>query len=691
MPRLESQLLGVIPGVIPARRQFWPAAIILVLLLSACGGGLSRNDAALFSKALGDQLQQQNYSKAGPYHDPKQVALAQQSGLNNDDVASVMLGLQHSLVANYALDANFALTSDLMSAIKGSDQLASLASENLGNWLRQQGKVPVQSKLEDFLEKPDQQQLDALLKVAEANGMEYGYFTGAGTFWFRNSVTSKFAAVAFLEHNGARLAIVIEGVARKKAHPKYQSISSFEVTINQVDMWREEEQGQPPLSQSTCCEKNTQQLTVVASIDPNDLLSDPAGFDSAAYIAEDQIISYTIRFENPESAQAKASDLTVIAELGAGIDLASVLSGQSSHPDGMTAEISESNRSITWFFEDIMLPPNQSPPEGEGWIRFSARPHADVASGTSISAKAAIRFDYNPPIETNEVVYTVDSGAPATQVQGLTPVQLSPSFEISWAGSDEPGGSGLQDVTLLVSEDGGPFNVLGAFSEQTILFLGETGKTYGFATVGIDQVGHPEAIPEQPDATVTVGQLLSLEPGWHLVGVPVIAAQSPPEELSMPGTAWSTWDSSEQTYLSVGLESADWPVDNFALPGAGLWASFDAGTSYYITGQPVPIDQPYSIELQPGWNLIANPFPVPVTWDLNAIRVSAAGVATTLADAQARDWVEDFAWGWNDHAYSLVYDSAVVAGVPSTLEPFRGYWFQAHRDATLILPPPAIN
>ncbi|MDA0734519.1 MAG: hypothetical protein O2909_08320 [Chloroflexi bacterium] len=675
-----------------AHRQSWPAAIILaLLLLSACGGGLSRNDAASFSKGLGDQLQQQNYSKAGPSYDPKQVALAQQSGFSIDEVAGVMLGLQHNLVGNYVLDANFAPAPDLMSEFDGSDQLTGLASDRLGTWLIQQGKVRVQSKLEDFLNKPDQQQLDALLKVADANGMEYGYFTNAGTFWFRNSVTSKFAAVAFLKHNGARLAIVIEGVVREKAHPKYRSITSFEATINQVDMWREEEQGQPPLIRSRCCEKNTQQLTVVSSIDPNDLLSDPAGFGSAAYIAEDQIISYTIRFENPESAQATASDLTVIAELGAGIDLASVLLGPSSHPAGMTAEISESNRSITWFFEDIMLPPNQTSPEGEGWIRFSARPLADVASGTSISAKAAIRFDYSPPIETNEIIYTVDSAAPATQVHGMAPVQLSPSFEISWGGSDESGGSGLQDVTLLVSEDGGPFSVLGAFSEQSFPFQGEIGKTYGFATVGIDQVGHPEAIPAQPDATVTVGQLLSPEPGWQLVGVPVIAAQSPPEELSKPGTAWSVWDSAEQAYLSVGLQSADWPVDNFALPGSGLWASFDADTSYYITGQAVPIDQPYSIELQLGWNLIANPFPVPVTWDLNAIRVSAAGVDTTLADAQARDWVEDFAWGWNGHAYSLVYDSQVVAGVPSTLEPFKGYWFQAHQDATLILPPPTVN
>jgi hypothetical protein len=460
-----------------------------------------------------------------------------------------------------------------------------------------------------------------------------------------------------------------------------------------------------------CCSDSPPQLTVVTSMvtsmvkstdpngDPDDLQSDLAGFGAAAYIAEDQVINYTIRFENPASATAPAADLTVTADLGTGIDLASVGVGPSSHPLGMTAEINESNSTITWFFKDITLPPNQSPPDGEGWVQFSARPVSDAASGTLLSVRAAVRSDFNPPVETNLVAYTLDSGPPDTRVKGLAPVQLSPSFEISWSGSDDPGGSGLHEVTLLVSENGGPFSKLGIFSGQTIPFQGETGKTYGFATLGIDQVGHPEALPDHPDATVTVGQLLSPEPGWQLIGVPVVTARSPQQLLSRPGTAWSAWDSSGQTYLPVGSSSTDWPAPAFVLPGSGLWASFDTGTSYYVTGQPVPAGQPYSIELRTGWNLIANPFPAPVPWDLNAIRVRVAGVDTTLGDAQARGWAEDFAWGWNGGSYSLVYDPEVVASsrygsdleaaVFSELAPFKGYWFQSHRDATLVLPPPA--
>jgi hypothetical protein len=35
------------------------------------------------------------------------------------------------------------------------------------------------------------------------------------------------------------------------------------------------------------------------------------------------------------------------------------------------------------------------------------------------------------------------------------------------------------------------------------------------------------------------------------------------------------------------------------------------------------------------------------------------------------------------------YGSDLEAAVFSELAPFKGYWFQSHRDATLVLPPPA--
>jgi hypothetical protein len=122
--------------------------------------------------------------------------------------------------------------------------------------------------------------------------------------------------------------------------------------------------------------------------------------------------------------------------------------------------------------------------------------------------------------------------------------------------------------------------------------------------------------------------------------------------------------------------------------GRGWWVRFDEPAAGLVWGPAVPVHQPYSIDLQPGWNLVASPFATPVSWSLDEIRVRSEGVEKTLREAQAAGWMEDFAWGWDGNAYSLVYHAGVLPGVASTLEPFRGYWVQAHRPATLVLSPP---
>ena len=666
------------------------------MLVTGCGGGLGRSDAALFSRALGEEVRDRNYSKIGGDFDPKQSALAEQSGIKVEDVGAVMAGVQTELLGNYALDANFQVAKEIVAAIKGSEKLNSLATNKLERWLLDRGKAGVPGRLKEFLEQPGQQQLEELLKVASDQGLEYGFFAGAGTFWFRESKTGDYVTVTLVDYQGEQVLVVMEGVGQIKEHPTYQVAIEFQVTIDSIQMWRDSKEEPPPKSKAKCCNGlsssgNRNRLEVVTSWDTNDLLFDPAGFGEAAHIAEDQVISYTIRFENQAEASTTALDVTVIAELSPGIDLTTVLLGRSSHPDVVTTKIDDSNGTIAWFFKDIILPPNEDPPEGEGWVKFSAKPKADVKSGDTILAKAAIRFDYNPPIETNQVLYTVDSESPTSHVNDLAPVQLSTSFLVSWASSDDQSGSGLQGVTLLVSEDGAPYDAVGAFTDPAVLFQGEAGKSYSFATIAVDQVGHPESMPEAADATVIVGQHLSMEPGWRLVGVPVVTDKTPREELVRTGTRWSTWDSAAQSYqASVGADG-QWLANAQELPGSGLWANFEAGTDFYLTGDPPPADRAFSIDLSPGWNLIANPFALPVPWTLDEIRVGSAGPEMTLADAQGIGLMEDFAWGWNGEAYSLVYDSRLSTGRAAVLEPFKGYWVQAHEDVTLVLPPPTLG
>jgi hypothetical protein len=75
-------------------------------------------------------------------------------------------------------------------------------------------------------------------------------------------------------------------------------------------------------------------------------------------------------------------------------------------------------------------------------------------------------------------------------------------------------------------------------------------------------------------------------------------------------------------------------------------------------------------------------------WSIDGVKVRVEDEEVTVKEAQQLGWVEDFLWSWNGEAYEMVYDSSVVPGIASSLEPFRGYWIQAHRDLTLVLPPP---
>jgi hypothetical protein len=238
-----------------------------------------------------------------------------------------------------------------------------------------------------------------------------------------------------------------------------------------------------------------------------------------------------------------------------------------------------------------------------------------------------------------------------------------------------------------VSRGGGPFEVFETTSGAPFSFQGEPGATYGLATQGVDLLGHTEAPPSEPDLVVTVGQTLSFEPGLHLVGIPVVTDEGSRDLLEAPGSVWSGWDASGQRYRP-GKTGAGFPAGVGSRPGYGLWARFENPAEVVITGQPVPHDQPYHVDMHAGWNLIANPFTSVMPWSVDEIKVRVGDQEVSVREAQGLGWVEDFLWSWNGEAYEMVYDSSVVPGIASSLDPFRGYWIQAHRDLTLVLPPP---
>jgi hypothetical protein len=148
------------------------------------------------------------------------------------------------------------------------------------------------------------------------------------------------------------------------------------------------------------------------------------------------------------------------------------------------------------------LPPNQNPPEGEGWVTYSIRLKSSLPSGTEIRNRATIVFDFNDPIETNEVLNTLDIAAPISSVLSMTQPH-SEQFNVSWFGSDGYG-SGVSDFDIYVSRDGGPFEIwLWNTTNYSSTYIGEFGRTYAFYSVARDHVGNTESTALVPDLIVT--------------------------------------------------------------------------------------------------------------------------------------------------------------------------------------------
>jgi hypothetical protein len=99
---------------------------------------------------------------------------------------------------------------------------------------------------------------------------------------------------------------------------------------------------------------------------------------------------------------------------------------------------------------------------------------------------------------------TVDNTAPVSQLQPLPAAENSVNFTVQWAGTDI--GSGIQDFTIYVSDNRGPFTPFQTNTTGTSAqFMGQTGHTYGFYSIARDLVGNIEAPKTVAEATTLAG------------------------------------------------------------------------------------------------------------------------------------------------------------------------------------------
>jgi hypothetical protein len=298
--------------------------------------------------------------------------------------------------------------------------------------------------------------------------------------------------------------------------------------------------GPPPIPSPDVPFTNSQSddapFTLVTSWDPN-AKSGPAGI-GPAQVVSGNLLPYTIFFENVASATAPAQQISIVDPLDPSLDensasLGTLLLGSLSVGIGpgqhasktvdlrpatnallqVQADVDTVKRQITWALTAIdpatgqlptnpgvgILPPDQNPPQGEGYVTFTAPAKQGTPPNTTISNQATVTFDVNPPIQTN--VWT-------NTTQPACASDVTSQFSISRTGYRYNNATGLfmQQVTLTNRGAAvlAPFALaMNGLSSNSTLF-GQSGTTACSANPG-----SPFAAVD-PGSTWTSGQSLTV-------------------------------------------------------------------------------------------------------------------------------------------------------------------------------------
>ena len=291
-------------------------------------------------------------------------------------------------------------------------------------------------------------------------------------------------------------------------------------------------------------------------VDPN-AKSGPAGFGTNGFIGASGTLPYRIDFENMTNASGPAQQVVITDQLNGNLDwsafrLAEVGFGDQLGVVPPNSQHFETNLTATYLgttfevqieagihlfsgliyanFRSIdpatslpplvnigFLPPEDGTGRGQGHFSYTVSPKPGLPSGTEIRNVALISFDLQPAIATNqkdphnpaagtdpakECLNTIDADAPSSAVAAL-PSEGDAEFTVTWSGTDDS--SGVVGFDIYVSTNGAPWGIWSAgATNNSAVFEGVIGRTYGFASIARDGAGNVEALPSAADTQTKV-------------------------------------------------------------------------------------------------------------------------------------------------------------------------------------------
>ncbi len=156
---------------------------------------------------------------------------------------------------------------------------------------------------------------------------------------------------------------------------------------------------------------------------------------------------------------------------------------------------------------DLPTTPGGTPPQPHS-IDLLNHPFSPSPLGGDLYAQFGDEFatpivgNFDPPISAAVRSGSTDVTAPMSQVAALAATTASATFNVSWAGKDEAGGSGVASYDVYVSDNGAAFTQFVTKSTATsAAFTGLNGHRYGFFSIATDTAGNKQAAPAKAQAT----------------------------------------------------------------------------------------------------------------------------------------------------------------------------------------------
>jgi len=141
-----------------------------------------------------------------------------------------------------------------------------------------------------------------------------------------------------------------------------------------------------------------------SSFDPNDKRGFPLGFSSEHFISADQLLNYSIRFQN--TGTDTAFNVVILDTLPATLDPTSIRLGASSHDYNFSII---GNGILRFDFPNILLPDSTvNQIASNGFVNFKISQVDGNSPLTEINNRAGIYFDFNEVVLTEFAFHTIE-------------------------------------------------------------------------------------------------------------------------------------------------------------------------------------------------------------------------------------------------------------------------------------------